>query len=795
MKLAFVVQRYGRDIVGGSETLARQIAERLARRHDITALTSTAKDYLSWKNEFPAGESKHRGVTIRRFPVVAERDLEDFNEFSKTIYEGEPTVEDEIRWLHRQGPVVPSLVQYLQDHHRDFDLILFFTYLYYPTFYGLQIAPEKSLLLPTAHDEPPLKLSIFAQMFQLPEALLFNAEAEELLVLERFPVHKRMRETIGMGLDLLEQPDSSAFRREHQLSTQYLLYAGRIDSGKGCDEMIRFFRFFKEENPSANRLQLVLIGKLGMKLPEDDSIRYLGYVSEADKFAAMVGATALIVPSRMESLSIVTLEAFSVNTPVIAHAGSKVVVDHCRKSNAGLYYGDFEEFEGVLNLLLKDKNVAKTLGRNGQRYVKENYGWARLLDKYEKAFQAAARSPMNSREPALIDGPVPPPPSEYLDESQLLSDEALAALSERPAERTSRRRPQSDARDSKQVDRPTDDAELALDPASASSASQPEQRGDDDDSGTQEQVHAAEPPTLDAARSEVSTVESSSSPTDAGPQDDTIAMDSETAAAVRAQFAAGPDQTPGSEAPDEENEATSDSAESDESSTTNAGDDDGTDGENLPSFFQRSIPDSAAPAAKTPVSRGTQALAPSGEQVSSQPPKGQDPPAGDARDGSRAGDDGATVDKRESVELSASPEKGDGGLPAFFRSTVPTQSVPEGITAVPTEIKLASDKAAPDKSPSSRGGAGDELPEFFRQSASSPSEDAPPSEMLPESRRDAAATSPESPSESTPDAPTDTVESETPFASSPVRGDQEDGEAESTEPEDDSSRSESKGDN
>ena len=143
MRLAFVVQRYGREIIGGSESLARQIAERLSRRHEITVLTTTAKDYITWKNEYPVGDSKHRGVQIKRFPVVAERDLDAFNEFSKDIYEGEPSKDDEIRWLHKQGPVVPALVEHLKKEHGSYDLILFFTYLYYPTYYGLQVAPGK----------------------------------------------------------------------------------------------------------------------------------------------------------------------------------------------------------------------------------------------------------------------------------------------------------------------------------------------------------------------------------------------------------------------------------------------------------------------------------------------------------------------------------------------------------------------------------------------------------------------------------------------------------------------------
>ena len=62
MKIAFIVQRYGREILGGAETLSRQIAERLARRHEIEVLTTTARDYITWRNEYEAGEEKLRAL-------------------------------------------------------------------------------------------------------------------------------------------------------------------------------------------------------------------------------------------------------------------------------------------------------------------------------------------------------------------------------------------------------------------------------------------------------------------------------------------------------------------------------------------------------------------------------------------------------------------------------------------------------------------------------------------------------------------------------------------------------------
>ena len=391
MKLAFVIQRYGREIPGGAETLARQIAERQARRHQIDVLTTTARDYVTWKNEYPESEEKLRGVKIFRFPVEQQRNLEEFNKYSDWIYANEHTREDELKWLEMQGPVAPKLIEYLKNEHKKYDLLVFFTYLYYPTYYGIQIAPEKSVLVPTAHDEPPLKLGIYKEVFEKASSFIFNAEAEELLVLERFDVHRKMRETIGMGMELLDAPDTEPFRRKQRVSNRFLLYAGRIDEGKGCGELIKFFTTFREEHLDIGNLQLVLIGKKNMSIPHSRDIRYLGFLPEDEKLAAMASATAVMVPSRLESLSIVALEAFSVGAPVVVHGGSKVLVDHCRKANAGLYYRNYEEFEGILEALLEDKDLASGLGRQGQRYIKENFGWEKLLPLYDLAFRSSAR--------------------------------------------------------------------------------------------------------------------------------------------------------------------------------------------------------------------------------------------------------------------------------------------------------------------------------------------------------------------------------------------------------------------
>jgi hypothetical protein len=143
VKLAFIVQRYGTEILGGSEYHCRLIAERLAQRHEVEVLTTCARDYVTWKNEYPEGTDRVRGVTVRRFANARTRDIDAFNRYSDWIFHNAHTREDEIAWLEQQGPWSPALLDHLDAPPRSYDALIFFTYLYAPTVLGLRIAPGK----------------------------------------------------------------------------------------------------------------------------------------------------------------------------------------------------------------------------------------------------------------------------------------------------------------------------------------------------------------------------------------------------------------------------------------------------------------------------------------------------------------------------------------------------------------------------------------------------------------------------------------------------------------------------
>ena len=425
MKIAFIIQRYGAEVLGGSEHLCRLVAERLAATHEVDVLTTCARDYITWANEYAEGADRVKGVTVRRFATSATRDIEAFNTYSAWIYEHEHSHDDEMNWLKQQGPWTPALIEYLKRHHQQYDVLIFFTYLYAPTVLGLEVAPQRSILVPTAHDEPAIRLGIFKEVFKTPAALCYLTESERDFVQAYFRERPLLEEVVGVGVDLPQQqsyprmPERAAdddapqyssgggdvaavdddaarrefpshllargavFRRRHRLYGPIVLYGGRIDPGKGCEELLQYFGEYVKEGGTAT---LALMGVKLMSLPEEPYVRFAGLLSERERLQALEAATVVVCPSPYESLSLLALEALSVGTPILVNARSAVLVEHAARSNGGLWYADRDEFVEALKLLIADEPLRRALGRNGREYVRRGYRWDVVLGKYDRLF-------------------------------------------------------------------------------------------------------------------------------------------------------------------------------------------------------------------------------------------------------------------------------------------------------------------------------------------------------------------------------------------------------------------------
>ncbi|WP_367343460.1 glycosyltransferase family 4 protein [Methanomethylovorans sp.] len=378
-KIAFVVQRYGLDVNGGAEYHCRLIAERMTKYFDVEVLTTCAIDYMTWKNEYVAGAEDLNGLKIRRFPVDFPRDVSKFNKLSSTILGKKCTETEELEWMKQQGPYSTQLFDYIDKNKKDYDYFIFFTYLYCTTFFGLPLVKDKAILVPTAHDEPPIYLSIFKSLFNIPQAIVYNTEEEKIFLNSKFKNECILSDIVGVGIDIPRNINENDFITKYNFDN-FIIYVGRIDESKGCKKLLGYFLKFKNETRSETKL--ILLGNPVMKLPKHPDIVCLGFVSDQDKYNAIKASKMLIMPSRYESLSMVLLEAWHCKKPVLVNGQCEVLKGQCIRSNAGLWYENYEEFSACLDLLLADAHLRDRLGNGGRKFVDMNYNWEIIEKKY-----------------------------------------------------------------------------------------------------------------------------------------------------------------------------------------------------------------------------------------------------------------------------------------------------------------------------------------------------------------------------------------------------------------------------
>ncbi|SDB18901.1 glycosyltransferase family 4 protein [Butyrivibrio sp. INlla16] len=388
-KVCFVIQRYGKEVNGGAETLCRELAERLTDKYEVEVLTTKAIDYMTWKDEYSSDEEEICGVKVRRFSVSRLRHRKPFNLINRIFKEGLLPTFMENRWLISQGPVVPGLIDFIKEHKDDYRAFVFMTYLYYPTVKGLPEVAEKSVFLPLAHDEPFLRMKMFEPIFTKTKAFFFETQEERDLVFKKFKCDHIPYKFGGSGVEVPDKVCGDDFKKKYELEN-YIIYAGRIDDGKNCKELFEFFLKYKETH--SDDLKLVLIGKAVIDIPEALDIVPLGFVSEQDKFDGMAGAKLLVLPSKFESLSIVVLEAFSLGKPVLVNGECEVLKGHCDKSGGGLYYTDYEGFEKGLTTLLSDPSLREEMGEKGKSYVNERFNWKVICDNLSEMIEYASEN-------------------------------------------------------------------------------------------------------------------------------------------------------------------------------------------------------------------------------------------------------------------------------------------------------------------------------------------------------------------------------------------------------------------
>jgi len=270
MKIAFVVPRYGVEVIGGAETLARMFAENLRKRNiDVEVLTTCALNHFTWDNYWKEGKYFINDVPVNRFSVNNRNKELFFNIQNRIINHMKVSVDDQLLWA-KESVNSDSLYSYISNNIDKFDHLIFLPYMFGTTFFGSMVYPEKSILIPCLHDEVYSHLPIYRVMFNKVKGIIFNTEEEMKLGEYLFYLDKYRCAVVGMGFDYNISTNPEDFRKKFDIYDDFILYVGRREEGKNVALLIKYFLRYKKRRGS--NLKLVLLGGGEVDIRSDDII-------------------------------------------------------------------------------------------------------------------------------------------------------------------------------------------------------------------------------------------------------------------------------------------------------------------------------------------------------------------------------------------------------------------------------------------------------------------------------------------------------------------------------------------
>lgn len=361
MRLAFVVARFDAAEPTPDEVLARELAERGPASWRTTIL-STTRGRAAGGEPFVEGRSAGDRYSVFRFAADEA---------------GGPA----------HDPSSPDLLAHLARRGADYDLIVVFGVGAAITREAAVVAEARTVLVPFA-DEGPRDPDL-DEVFARPAAFLFGSDTEERLVLRRYAVHRRMRETVRFAAMLPTGVEPEAFRRRSGTTGAHLVYPGRLEPGRGVEELLRYFVTFRERHPEAP-LELVLFGPARLSIPRRPDLRVHFPANGRERREAIAGALAAVTPSRLADVAAAT-EPLRLGVPLLATDAASDLVATLIAANAGLSYRNYDEFELILRLGLGEPDLFARFGEAGRRFLTSRNDWESVVARCDRVFRSFAR--------------------------------------------------------------------------------------------------------------------------------------------------------------------------------------------------------------------------------------------------------------------------------------------------------------------------------------------------------------------------------------------------------------------
>ena len=238
-----------------------------------------------------------------------------------------------------------------------------------PSAYAMKYAKGKKKVLSihgvfseqvdTLHSKPISSVAKIAeaQVLNWPDKLTTDSKATQKLYKEKFGLNF---EYLPSPLDIQKFSDiSDVTKIENQVA-----YVGRDSYEKGID----------------------IIKQAESKI--DGHVTYCTDRSWDDAMKIIKSSQVVVVPSRMESLPTTVKEAFYLNVPVVAtNVGG--IPELVKDNETGMLVPSEnpDKLADAVNELLSDRQKAKRLANNGNKFVKNHMTWDIILPKYIQFYE------------------------------------------------------------------------------------------------------------------------------------------------------------------------------------------------------------------------------------------------------------------------------------------------------------------------------------------------------------------------------------------------------------------------
>lgn len=394
-RVAVVTPWFGKDLLGGAEQQAYQIALRLTQRgHAVTVLTTCCRSFHDdWSiNHLPHGEASEQGINVLRFPVDS-RDQAAFEALNRELLSlplssirtaNKRFTSADLDVFTRDNLNSSALVKHLSSVHADYDAFIFIPYMFGVIVQGLPVVADRSFLQPCLHDEAYAYLPQIQNLFRLAKRLLFNSEGELQLANTIYGPGILLRSTVvGEGVETPVSADAAKIP-PGLTDSSFVLYLGRRDVTKNVHVLVEAFKSFKNNHPRSST-KLVLAGP-GSASWQDlaNGLIDLGRVTDSEKSALLKSCLALFQPSKNESYSRVMMEAWQHGRPVVVNSSCPATAYAAEQSEGGWVASTESDWAEMFAMIesMPAEQLSQT-GKRGAAYAAAYGDWNNVIDRYE----------------------------------------------------------------------------------------------------------------------------------------------------------------------------------------------------------------------------------------------------------------------------------------------------------------------------------------------------------------------------------------------------------------------------